>query len=371
LTGFILGAQIILFPDIADGGNMSGGPRIGGRIHLDAAIYNEDTTPLNNGAEFRRLWLRTVGKVPWEWQYKVLLDFAGSKVSIMDAYMKKDFGFKTVTIGQFKEPFSLEEQTGSNYITFMERGLPNLFAPGRNIGIMDTLSFGTTSFSAGIFGENAGGGDSAGQGDEGVGFTARLVHAPVAESDRVIHLGISATRRTPDAASTDSVAFETWPESHVTAARMAGTGDILDTDYHTVYGAELAGVYGSVSVQWEYFVVGVVRGGDLSDLGFSSSYFYLSWVITGESRPYTPGKGSFGRLVPTGEGAVEIAVRHSLLDLSDRDVSGGNEENSTLGINYYLSGHARLMANYIFVKADKGGAAEEASIIQGRFQVDF
>ena len=74
---------------------------------------------------------------------------------------------------------------------------------------------------------------------------------------------------------------------------------------------------------------------------------------------------------PAGEGAVEIAVRESLADLSDKDVYGGREENSTMGINYYLSGHERLMANYILIKADKGGVTEEASALQGRFQTDF
>jgi phosphate-selective porin OprO/OprP len=371
LPVFILSAQIFLSPNIAGAENLSGEPRIGGRIHLDAAIYDEDATPLNNGVELRRLWLKVTGVAPGEWLYKAQFDIAGNKVSVKDVYMKKDFGIKAGMIGQFKEPFSLEEQTGSNYITFMERGLPNLFSPGRNIGVMETFSVGSTSFSAGIFGEGVDSVDSAGYGDEGLGITARFVHAPLAESGRVVHLGICATRRTPDASSSGSIAFQTRPESHVTSINLAGTGDIPDVEYHTVYGIELAGVYGSISVQGEYFVAGVVRDGGMPDLGFSSSYFYLSWAITGESRPYTPGKGSFGRLVPAGEGAVEIAVRRSLVDLSDKDISGGNEENSTLGINYYLSGHARLMANYILVKTDKGGVVEEASVIQGRFQVDF
>ena len=37
--------------------------------------------------------------------------------------------------GHYKESFSLEELTSSNYITFMERSLPNAFAPARNWGV--------------------------------------------------------------------------------------------------------------------------------------------------------------------------------------------------------------------------------------------
>ena len=64
-----------------------------------------------------------------------------------------------------------------------------------------------------------------------------------------------------------------------------------------------------------------------------------------------------------------------MLDLSDRDIRGGEERNISLGINWYLSRQTRLMANYIIVDndlfADADGTLkgnDDPRILQFRFQ---
>ena len=47
----------------------------------------------------------------------------------------------TVRVGNMKEDFSLEEMTSSKYIVFMERALPALFNPARNVGISGYNTF--------------------------------------------------------------------------------------------------------------------------------------------------------------------------------------------------------------------------------------
>lgn len=95
--------------------------QVGGRVMVDTAIYDKDKTSLGSAAEIRRARLFAKGTVYNDWFYKAQIDFASDDVKI--------------TIGNQKEPFSLEELTSSKYITFMERGLPNAFSPGRDIGI--------------------------------------------------------------------------------------------------------------------------------------------------------------------------------------------------------------------------------------------
>jgi phosphate-selective porin OprO/OprP len=97
--------------------------QFGGRVMVDAAYYNEDETPLGNGAELRRARLFAKGTVYDDWFYKAQVDFAGNEVSLKDFYLGyQGFDKLKITLGNQKEPFSLEELTSSKYITFKENG---------------------------------------------------------------------------------------------------------------------------------------------------------------------------------------------------------------------------------------------------------
>ena len=65
--------------------------------------------------------------------------------------------------------------------------------------------------------------------------------------------------------------------------------------------------------------------------------FFASWFPTGETRPYIAEIGNFGQIVPKHDyGAVELAARLSRIDLTDKDITGGVEQNITFGVNWYL-----------------------------------
>lgn len=91
---------------------------------------------------------------------------------------------------------------------------------------------------------------------------------------------------------------------------------------------------------------------DNDDPTFDGYHVQASYLLTGESRSYR--NGVFGGVTPANEtlGAWEVAARYSHVDLNDSGVDGGEQENITLGVNYYARSNVRFMANYIFVDVE-------------------
>jgi phosphate-selective porin OprO/OprP len=153
------------------------------------------------------------------------------------------------------------------------------------------------------------------------------------------------------------------------------TGAIADADGTQVtYGAEAAGVFGPFSVQGEYMRTMLDRSG-AGNAEFPGWYVFASWFITGEHRAYKASDGVFDRVSPNhnflsdgGWGAWELAARYSSLDLDDAGVTGGEMDDVTAGVNWYLYPNARVMLNYIYANPESVG---DANIFQTRFQVDF
>ena len=108
---------------------------------FDAAFYDQDKNNLGDGTELRSARLDVEGILHGDFGYEFEIDFADGEANIKDAVLSYEALWPAkIMIGQFKEPFSLEELTRSKYITFMERSLPNEFAPGRSIGFGAEIS---------------------------------------------------------------------------------------------------------------------------------------------------------------------------------------------------------------------------------------
>jgi len=372
----------------------------GGRIHNDWFWYDQDKSlqrmvDLEDGTEFRRARIYFSGTLHENINFKAEYDLADGDADFKDVYLElSDIpGLQNLRLGQFKEPFSLDELTSSNDLTFLERALPNVFAPSRSTGAMIHGAFlgeekhERMSVALGVFRASDDYGNDAGDGE--YSGTIRVTGLPWYKDGgrQLIHLGAAYTHRNPD----DTIRLRERPESHG-AARFVDTGD-FDADSIDAFAFEGALVYGSFSLQGEYFM-NDIETRYLGDRDFDGYYAQASYFLTGEHRTYKNSSGVFGRVKPKrnfkyhgedrGWGAWEVALRYSKIDLEDghttylqrafgldRQIWGGEEDNITLGLNWYLNPNARVMLNYINADIDSRVYRGDLNIFQSRFQLAF
>jgi phosphate-selective porin OprO/OprP len=360
--------------------------KIGGRIHNDWVWWQgeEDIqdflgASVDDGVEFRRARIYLSGEMYDHVIWKAEYDFAGGESQFKDVFMGlKDLGaVNTLRAGHFKEPFSLEELTSSNYTTFMERGLPNAFVPSRNtgIGINTGLADDLITVAAGVFRDS----DDFGEGiGDNYQFSGRLTGLPlyVNDGEQLVHLGFSYRRQNPDG---NDLQIRSRPEAHCCSdggdlPRFVDTG-VFDADDLDTYGFEGAALFGPFSAQAEY-ILADVGSDDTGDPLLSGWYVFGSWLITGEQRIYKKEDAAFAGVKPNhnflqdgGMGAWELAARYSSIDLNDEGVAGGELDDVTLGVNWYLNHNARVMVNYIY--ADLDGISNAAHALMTRFQVNL
>ncbi len=351
--------------------------KIGGRLQNDWFWSSEDSGIKANigeqedGVEFRRARIYFSGLIYDNVEYKLEIDFEGGDADFKDAYLAlTDFPLGTLQMGHFKEPFSLDELTSSKYITFMERALPNAFAPGRNMGFMlhNVTSNERMTAAIGVFRDTDDYGDDVDDG--GYNVTGRVTALPIYRDKgaSLVHVGIGYSYRNPD----DSLRYRQRPEAHL-ADYFIDTGSFAG-DQADLLGLEAAWVNGPLSLQGEYIRADASRMGG-SDVAFDGYYVQAGYFLTGEHRSYKASEAAFSRTKPKknysnkgGCGAWEVKARYSELDLNDSDITGGELENITAGLNWYLNPNTRIMWDYIHADKDRIG---QADIFMMRLQFDF
>ncbi|MBN2309297.1 MAG: porin [Candidatus Hydrogenedentes bacterium] len=378
--------------------------RIGGRLQCDWAFYHQDRDLKHavgdeqDGAEFRLARIRLEGTLYGDVVFRSEYDFAGNDgdAKFKDVYLGLQHlpWVGNVKVGHIREPFGLERCTGVSEHTFMELALPCVFAPNRNLGVLlhnDVLDSRAT-WAIGAFKEvDDFPSDDDSDEDQGYAVTARITGLPWYrdEGRRLLHLGVAYSHRNPDGDDLGGpiAGWQTRPESHL-ANRYVNTDAgaiegyrIVDTrlDDIDLFGAEAALIWGPLSVQGEYMAA-AVDSDFAGHLGFDGYYVQAGYFLTGEHRPYKNAAGVFGRVHPKrnfslkgerGWGAWELAARYSALDLNDGAVRGGEEQNVTIGLNWYLNPCTRIMWNYVRADVDHDLYEGNVDIFQTRFQVDF
>lgn len=142
----------------------------------------------------------------------------------------------------------------------------------------------------------------------------------------------------------------------------ADTGNFYATNQFVV-NPEFAFQWGALLLQGEYQVsyfggAAAQRGGaSLGNVAFKGGYVEALYFLTGEHRNYQRLSGVFGRTIPNenawmtragiAKGAWQIGAHYDWFDLNSGAVQGGQNQNMTLGLNWFINPNARIQLNYV------------------------
>ncbi len=380
-----------------------------GMFQADAASYLQDArTPdrrgagsgssadnvfardLNSGVNFRRARIGLEGTVLKDWNWALTYEAGGSGNEGSGAVLQQAWveyaGFKPWNLplrlrgGAYAWTTGLEDATSNTEGLFLERpaaaelvrGLAG--GDGRN-GFGAYVNGERWNASAVWTGSLVG---NTGEFDEQSGYLLRADGLLLKSLDYNLHVGVNVAgilnppdTVAPGATGAATVRLRERPELRNDGTRLVDTGN-LGAKNLTAVGYELGASYKNFLLAGEYFDISVDRTGALPDADFSGWYAQGSWVLTGERHAWNPVAGGYSGVkvekpfnLKTGDiGAWEIAARYSTLDLNFREgasglatptggVRGGEQDITTLGLNFYPNNVVRLLLDYQWVSIDR------------------
>ncbi|MEO8001657.1 MAG: OprO/OprP family phosphate-selective porin [Arenimonas sp.] len=327
-----------------------------GLIQGDSSWYDNDVKNLNDSGtdgtdsdqSLRRAELVFKGKGPGQWEWVVGYDARADKW--LDTNVKYKFsGFTSISIGQFKQPNSMEELSSTKNNDFISKSMTtNLQAIARRTGVAVTTGGDSWTLTGSYFDR-----ELTRNLANGKGFGARGTWAPMHDAGNIFHLGLSGvTYDAKDLLDPGRARFRVRPDADLAGQRLIDSGQFTDGDQITTWGGEAAYVHGPIKLQAEAMTTNLTRNLN-SDYSFDSYYISGVWNISGETWGYKGGNITTGLPEDTSKGMWQLGLRYDHADLNDGLVTGGKESNWTAGVNYYWRSNFKFAVNYVMVDSEK------------------
>ena len=335
------------------------GFKLVGRLHSDWVFVSPGSdseaawlaadpahAPFADGAEIRRAEIGAEGPLGPGLEFKLEIDFASGAAEVTDSYLRfSELPLGSFKVGHMKEPVGLGKIQSSKTMTFIDRPLTAALIPGRNAGFLWEHSDDSLSLAAGLFRNTDDAGDSVG--NEGYSFTTRAVFRPIFENGgaRILHAGFSYSFRRPD----ESVSFGSRLESHM-LPKFLDTGD-LEADSVSLLGAEVIWIDGPLHCIAEHTQAALSHSSGLEP-AFRAYSVEAGWVLTGENARYKKSNGSLNGVLPEnaafdssgqGNGAWQVLLRHSNLDLTEAASLNNELTVTNLGLNWFVNPHSTIL----------------------------
>lgn len=333
-----------------------------GTVQYDVNRFADDAGTFEDADDWRRQELYLFARRKGSFELTAGYDFQAEAWA--DVFLKLETAAGDFRAGQQKTLVGWEDYaTGTSSTIYLERSAAeNAFYQGRRVGLewtwteLENWRFALAGYT----------GPDLEDENDGTTVAGRVVHTPIADDTRVLHLGASASRERRD----DGIArFRARPNAALTDVRLVDTGR-LASDSIDRLGLEAAWRDGPLLLQAELLHGHNDAPSGQPDFTGRGWYALASWVLTGETRPYT--NSAFGNPKPARDtGAVDVQLRYADLDLDDGAIRGGRQRDWTLGTNWYWGKHLKLQANYVWLRTDHAGVSLDPEIFEARVQFAF
>jgi phosphate-selective porin OprO/OprP len=320
-------------------------------------------------------------------------DFGLGTTALYDAYIQLNYiPWFQIRAGKFKPPVGLERLQNDDDTDFVERGLPSLLGPQRDIGFQvgaSNLFNKRFSYQLAVL---DGVPDASIGTDTAVSdhrdYAGRVFLTPFGPNDKNalqgLGLGIGA-----EGGNTDGEALPSYKtfgqESFFTfASGVTAAGHRTRLDPQLYYYVGPFGVLSEYALNEEGFQKGTTR----REIAIRSYQTEVSYILTGEKKGYGSPipKKNFDPLHHGGWGAIELAVRLGDWEAEKGIYNYGLASDATSprhlhewdgGVNWYLNRLLRISADYANTafgggaSASAGGNKLPEKVFIFRFQINF
>ncbi|MCF0174354.1 MAG: porin [Bacteroidales bacterium] len=347
------------------------------RVQADGAVFfgaPDYADKIGNGVSIRRARFAVKAQLTKNWYGEIDMDMANGVFELKDAIIKfSGIPYTEITVGNFKEFFSIQRNNSSRYLQFMERPMiAQALAPSRAIGGNIKFYKDWAWVSAGGFFQPVDNLETRTFVEDsnkdygvnpGVSATAKVVFMPgFDKTDYGFHIALAASYRTPKASDENvatkgipSVRYSTRNSNSINRKKYIDTDEITNVRFDILHTAEFAGYW--KGFRWEAAYMGTLNY--VVDQKTPSNLF--GWyaqggiLLFGGRQRYDCSGAKFTRPERGRKwGDLELCFRYEMLDFNGlQSGPAGAAEAYTAGLNYYINNHAKIMLNYQYTNNDR------------------
>lgn len=366
------------------------------RVQGDAAVYfgyDKDLVKIGNGMNIRRSRLAIKAQLDKNWYGEIDADWTSGTPELKDAILSfNGLDNLEIKMGNFKENFSIQRNSTSRYLLFMERPMVTSLAPSRHLGVNVTYSLPFVWLSGGVFGpclksseemtKMEDGNKDLGL-NEGLSYTGKVVLRPLYKMPNAsLHLGAAISYREPKLTNTDGyncARYSARNSTSINRKKFLDTDAITGVDHELAYTFEVAGHWNALRYEAAYIARSAYLNPDKTSITGTQTadgwYVQAGYLLFGGHQNYDAGGAKYTRATyGRGWGDVELCLRYETADYNcSKYYAGGSAQAFAAGLNFYPTKNVKFAINYQYNMNDKfaNGKGATDGTDKGRFFVGY